>query len=93
MALLVIGLGVSVAMFFQVFIHEDTSACPPKPKWFAQPQFYLVSTVSFVCPIPEQPTPLVGDCNTILHMLKSTRDHNGSDNLPACSFRKYCQVE
>ncbi len=38
---------------------------------------------NFVSPIPEQPTPLVGDCNTILYTVRVLRDRDGSDNPPA----------
>ncbi len=41
------------------------------------------STVFFVSPIPEQPTPLVGDCNNVLHTVRVLCDLDGSDNLPA----------
>ena len=46
MALIVIGLGVPVSLLFQVFIHEDPNARPPKLKWYKwliNPEFYLVS--------------------------------------------------
>lgn len=45
MALIVIGLGVPVTLLFQIFIHEDPDARPPKMKWYKwimNPQFYLV---------------------------------------------------
>ncbi len=50
---------------------------------------------NFVSPIPEQPTPLVGDCNTILYMVRVLCDRDGSNNLPAStklltSKEKFC---
>ena len=45
MALVVIGVGVPVTLLFQVFIHEDPNARPPKKKWYRwimNPWFYLV---------------------------------------------------
>ncbi len=44
---------------------------------------YSNNTMYFVSPIPEQPTPLVGDCNTILYTVRVLHDRDGSDNLPA----------
>ena len=46
-ALIVIIVGFSVAMCFQLFIHEKTGLNPPKlpwHKWLRNPQFFLVST-------------------------------------------------
>ena len=46
MALVVIGLGVPVSLLFQIFIHENATAKPPKQKWYKwlmNPEFYLVS--------------------------------------------------
>ena len=46
MALVVIVLGVPVSLLFQIFIHENATARPPKQKWYKwlmNPEFYLVS--------------------------------------------------
>jgi len=45
MALVVIVLGASVSIFFQIFIREDQNIRPPKQKWYwwlTNSQFYLV---------------------------------------------------
>ena len=52
MALVVIGLGVAVAMFFQVFVHENPDAHPLKLKWYkwlSRPQLYLVWSHTAEC--------------------------------------------
>ncbi len=47
--------------------------------------FSTLVLYGYVSPIPEQPTPLAGDRNTILYTIQSTRDRDGSDDLPACT--------
>ena len=46
MALVVIALGASVSIFFQIFVRENPAINPPRRrwyKWFMKPQFYVVS--------------------------------------------------
>ena len=46
MALVVIALGVSVSIFFQIFVRENPDSNPPRRrwyKWFMNSQFYVVS--------------------------------------------------
>ena len=45
MALVVIVLGASVSIFFQIFVREDQNIRPPTQKWYwwlTNSQFYLV---------------------------------------------------
>ena len=62
-ALIVIVVGFSVAMCFQLFIHEKTGLDPPKlpwHKWLRNPQFYLVSTYLHVYTVTGQPESFAG---------------------------------
>ena len=63
MALVVTGLGLMVTMSFQIFIHENPNANPPKLKWYkwlTNPEFYLVRFQASMQAMRSEPTTCIG---------------------------------
>ena len=78
MALVVIALGVSVSIFFQIFVRENPDSNPPRRrwyKWFMNSQFYVVS-----CQL-EAKTSQLSQCHR--------ETHGFSSDLTVSQWRSY----